>query len=153
MNKLRFSVLVGATALSVGMAVLPGSAQAVQVDDPARVWIFGETYTQNQDGCAAPGLVTTLQFKVNGRWVDAAKSKSKKSRKCGGNYPYIQWFTFTVTELGTPIPGERESILQARLIWKANGKTWTRYFTKEVYRSKDDHAADLYDCLFNSASC
>lgn len=153
MRAFRIPAVVASAALALGLLTVPASAHAVQIDDPGRMWIFGETYRQNKEGCAAPGLVTTMQFNINGRWVDITKSKAKKSRKCGKNYPNVQWFNFTLTHLGTPVPGERKTLLPVRLVWQANGKTWTRSFVKQVYQSKEDHAADLYDCLFDPDSC
>lgn len=149
---------VAVLAATAGLVFLGGngvSAHAVNVDDPSRVWIKGQTYKQTSDGCALPGLGAVLQFRVNGEWTTVAKGKEKASKKCRGYgaFKYVTTYTFTVKHLGIPIPGERPTLLEVRETWTAYGKPQKNEFTKYVYKSARDHELDLLDCLTDPTKC
>ena len=146
-------VAAGILALSVAAA---GPVGAVDMDDDTRVWVKGETYRQTAEGCASKGVKSPLlQFRVDGKWITVARGKLVPVKRCAGSkeFRYAVTFTFTVRHVGVPIPGERETLLEVRHTWNANGKAWKDTFSKYVYRSSADHEADLLDCLFDPYEC
>jgi hypothetical protein len=131
-------------ALSVVLSGPTTAAVANEIDSQDRVWIYGQKVS-GLETCWGAGAKPSLQVKRNGNWVTIAKGKMTRSEDCAKKHPLQARYTFTLEDLGTQDFGERTHTLELRTV---SGKA--RYpFTKTVYKSREDHSADLRESFYD----
>jgi len=134
------SLAVFAVVVSVSGIWTTAVAQAVPINSPDYVWIYGQRISQTES-CWGASARPVLQIKRDGVWTTVAKATMSRSAACKAKYPMRARYTFVLEDLGEKDPTGRTYTLQARTVSGIN-----KYpFTKTVYKSKADHAADLAD--------